>query len=1166
MSDEGHRILQKSVTGSCNQQQSINTHWGRILQPVFVFIFLIALCSFSITGHAQVSTFSGESSAQAGVVVADEFASGPIGSGHNWMEFDPPYFEYKGWFDPATYELRTVAPSSTLQVFDLLPADEEGSAWPGLRVLKVERADASDYYFSYRQQTGPDNYIPSSYTNGVGLHWGDEDGFSYFHRMIRRADVFADADTDLVVWGMGPMRIENPEFNDDTRVFTLKVCNTTCSSLVPPAKLAAQYIDAGSIQLTWQDYTHNEDGFTVEYSTDGADWTALATAAANEVYYVHSGIDVGNTFSYYRVRAFRGESEASDWSNIVSATKPATTPGIASKLAPRTNTGASDLWSTLSVTNDAPAADDPPLTDHFVTTWQTDNPGTSNETSITVPMVGGPYDIDWDDDGTFDELGLTGSVTHDYDVAGRKTIRIRGVYSSISFSNGGDKEKIISLDQWGTNAWTTMSGAFYGCVNLRLPATDTPNFSGVTDMRFMFYDASAVKPNVGSWDTSSVTNMSSMFFNATSANPDVSAWDTSSVTNMSSMFFNAGLANPDVSNWNTSSVTNMSSMFGSITTANPDVSNWDTSSVTNMSSMFGSAASANPDVSNWHTSSVTNMSSMFFNTSSANPDVSSWNTSSVSNMSSMFGNAALANPDVSNWDTSSVTNMSWMFVSAASANPDVSNWDTSSVTNMLRMFGSATSANPDVSNWDTSSVIDMSSMFSGATSANPDVSGWDTSSVTSMHSMFASAALANPDVSNWNTSSVITTRSMFEFATSFNRDLGSWNVTSLSDASNMLRGVTLSTTNYDSLLVGWDGQELQQAVTLDGGSSKHCSDEAVAARANMIATDFWTIIDGGFDCTPSFEMNAGLNDAWFDPATSGQGFTITVFPGVQKVFLSWFTFDTERPNDSVTASLGEPGHRWLTALGDISGNKSEMVISIASGGVFDTATDISRFDDGTITLTFTDCNSGTVEYDIPSINQQGTIPIERIVPGTNIALCESMSETTTAEQASSRQQKDDTDKLLAGDFEGTFDTPPLAEMNAGLNDAWFDPATSGQGFTITVFPGVQKVFLSWFTFDTERPDDSITANLGEPGHRWLTALGDISGNKSEMVISVASGGIFDTATDISRFDDGTITLTFTDCNTGTVAYDIPSINQQGSIPIERIVAGANIARCESLSE
>ena len=73
-------------------------------------------------------------------------------------------------------------------------------------------------------------------------------------------------------------------------------------------------------------------------------------------------------------------------------------------------------------------------TDDFVTTWKTDNPGTSNSTSITVPMIGGPYDVDWDNDGVFDQFGITDSVTHDFGVAGTYTIRIFGSYDSIRFA------------------------------------------------------------------------------------------------------------------------------------------------------------------------------------------------------------------------------------------------------------------------------------------------------------------------------------------------------------------------------------------------------------------------------------------------------------------------------------------------------------------------------------------------------------------------------------------------------------------------------------------------------------------------------------------------------------------------------------------------------------
>jgi hypothetical protein len=74
--------------------------------------------------------------------------------------------------------------------------------------------------------------------------------------------------------------------------------------------------------------------------------------------------------------------------------------------------------------------------------------------------------------------------------------------------------------------------------------------------------------------------------------------------------------------------------------------------------------------------------------------------------------------------------------------------------------------------------------------------------------------------------------------------------------------------------------------------------------------------------------------------------------------------------------------------------------------------------------------------------------------------------------------------------------PGAFVMNAGLNDAWYNPFTDGQGFFITVFPDIGLVNLAWFTYDTELPADDATANLGSPGHRWLTAIGSYDGDQA----------------------------------------------------------------------
>jgi glucose/arabinose dehydrogenase len=146
--------------------------------------------------------------------------------------------------------------------------------------------------------------------------------------------------------------------------------------------------------------------------------------------------------------------------------------------------------------------------------------------------------------------------------------------------------------------------------------------------------------------------------------------------------------------------------------------------------------------------------------------------------------------------------------------------------------------------------------------------------------------------------------------------------------------------------------------------------------------------------------------------------------------------------------------------------------------------------------------------------------------------------------------------------------PEILVLNPGFNDAWYNPDTSGQGFFITVFPVLELVSVAWFTYDTELPPDDATANLGDPGHRWITAAGQYVEHQAVMNITLTSGGIFDTPSVIKRTDppgsDGTLTLNFEDCSSGTVEYDISSINRTGIVPIQR-VADDNDALCEALS-
>jgi len=138
-------------------------------------------------------------------------------------------------------------------------------------------------------------------------------------------------------------------------------------------------------------------------------------------------------------------------------------------------------------------------------------------------------------------------------------------------------------------------------------------------------------------------------------------------------------------------------------------------------------------------------------------------------------------------------------------------------------------------------------------------------------------------------------------------------------------------------------------------------------------------------------------------------------------------------------------------------------------------------------------------------------------------------------------------------------------INAGLNDAWYNPETNGQGFFIIVFPDIQEIFMAWFTYETERPPTNVEAILGEPGHRWLTAQGPYEDNAAVLYLYNTKGGVFDSPEPAPLSEEiGEIYVEFSSCNSGTVAYEIPDLDLQGEVPIERIALD-NVALCEILS-
>lgn len=99
--------------------------------------------------------------------------------------------------------------------------------------------------------------------------------------------------------------------------FTISKAAAMATPPAAPAGLTATAVSTTEIDLAWTQNSTNENGFTVERSTDGVNFTPIATVGANVV----NGADIGlnpSTTYYYRVRAFNAAGDSA-YSNITSA-------------------------------------------------------------------------------------------------------------------------------------------------------------------------------------------------------------------------------------------------------------------------------------------------------------------------------------------------------------------------------------------------------------------------------------------------------------------------------------------------------------------------------------------------------------------------------------------------------------------------------------------------------------------------------------------------------------------------------------------------------------------------------------------------------------------------------------------------------------------------------
>lgn len=395
--------------------------------------------------------------------------------------------------------------------------------------------------------------------------------------------------------------------------------------------------------------------------------------------------------------------------------------------------------------------------------------------------------------------------------------------------------------------------------------------------RFTFFNSfSSVNPDfISTWDTTQAGSASDTIVLPMTAGLTVHWGDGSSDTTNTHTYASGGtytvtiegavntfrFANSgdkakitDVSNWGGFDISNDRIFYG-CTNLDISATDYPTISGSNIKQTFNACSSlTTPNFISWDVSSVTNFYELFRGCSIFNGNVSGWDVSSAINTSSMFSQCSLFDQNLGSWDMSSATLINAMFGSATSFNnggsSSIDNWNTSNVTQMWGLFSGATSFNQPIGSWDVSNVTITEyaghGVFRDATSFNQDISGWNTSSFTNMRNMFIRASAFDQPIGTWNTSSITNMRETFRNATTFDQDISSWDINQVSNFQNFMTGATLSTANYDALLIAWDAQgAMSYSGTVNFGGSQYTSGGAAETARTSLIAKWGGIIDGG---------------------------------------------------------------------------------------------------------------------------------------------------------------------------------------------------------------------------------------------------------------------------------------------------------------------------------
>ncbi|MFO1399007.1 MAG: hypothetical protein U1F48_18270 [Burkholderiales bacterium] len=269
--------------------------------------------------------------------------------------------------------------------------------------------------------------------------------------------------------------------------------------------------------------------------------------------------------------------------------------------------------------------------------------------------------------------------------------------------------------------------------------------------------------------------------------------------------------------------------------------------------------------------------------------------------------------------------------------------------------------------------------------------------------------------------------------------------------------------------------------------------------------------------TPMDLDQYGITGNWYDPAKSGQGFSLEVFadtPGVGQgaMFGGWFTFDTA-PGGSAERN------RWYSLYGNVNAGHASTLLTIYQnvGGNFDAPPVTKSKAVGTAIFIATSCAEGGLQYDFDD-GRSGYMDLVRLTPNVTCATS----------------------------------TPRPTDVDFTYSGNWFERDTSGQGLIFEVNPVAKVFFATWYTYSPT--GDTLINPMSQ---RWYTLQGPYTPGARTVDVTLyeTTGGVFDNGTPALTRPVGTAKVQFASCTAATLDYAFTSgtnENLSGQVPLTRV--------------